>query len=191
LLEIISPAAVQGGSQGELPAYLSNGVIGLRVRDSPLTAGMALVSGLTGRHPIRKIEAAALAPYPLAVDFAVDEVWMSDALHALRIIEQAYDFKTAELTTRPEFKPKDVGVTLEVVTFCNRKEPTLVCQQVSLRCDAACSIELRPMIDTRGVDGTRLSDERQPPTRPNRAATVGCFGRQPVACRHAGLHCLP
>lgn len=163
LLEIISPAAVKGGSRGELPAYLSNGVVGLRVRDNPLMAGMALVSGLTGQHPIRKIEAAALAPYPLALDFAIDGVWMSDAIHALRIIDQAYDFKTAELTTRLEFKPKEAGVKILIVTFCSRDEPTLVCQQVNLQCDTACGIELRPMIDTRGIDGAKLSEERVTP----------------------------
>lgn len=161
--KIISPAAVKGGSQGELPAYLSNGVIGLRVRDNPLSAGMTLVSGLIGRHPIRKIEAAATAPYPLAVDFSIDGVWMSDAIHSLRIIEQAYEFETAELTTRLGFKPKDAGVELEVVTFCSRTEPTLVCQQVRLQFDTACEIQIRPMIDTRGIDGAELSAERATP----------------------------
>lgn len=34
--EPLSPAAVKGGGRTELPAYLSNGVIGLRVRESPL-----------------------------------------------------------------------------------------------------------------------------------------------------------
>jgi trehalose/maltose hydrolase-like predicted phosphorylase len=161
--KIISPPVVKGGSKGELPAYLSNGVIGLRVRDNPLAAGMTLVSGLTGRHPIRKIEAAALAPYPLALDIAIDDVWISDAIHALRIIDQAYDFQTAELTTRLEFKPKKAGVELEVVTFCSRSNPTLVCQQVSLRCDTASKVILRPMIDTRGVDGIALAAERGTP----------------------------
>jgi hypothetical protein len=84
----ISPPTAVGGARGELPAYLSNGVIGLRVRDNPFVAGMTLVSGLTGCHPVRKIEAAAVAPYPLAMDLAVDGVWMSDAPDAIQVIDQ-------------------------------------------------------------------------------------------------------
>ena len=41
----INPPVVEGPAAGDLPAYLSNGLIGLRVRDVPLSAGMALVSG--------------------------------------------------------------------------------------------------------------------------------------------------
>jgi hypothetical protein len=51
-------------------------MIGLRVRDVPLTSGVALVSGFAGEHPERRIEATAAAPYPLAGDVAI-------TLHAL------------------------------------------------------------------------------------------------------------
>jgi hypothetical protein len=81
--EPISPEPVTGGMKDELPAYLSNGVVGLRIRDNPPTAGMAMVSGLVGRHPVRHIEAAALAPYPLALDISLDEVWLSKAPQAM------------------------------------------------------------------------------------------------------------
>jgi hypothetical protein len=37
--DVISPALILGGSRSERPAYLSSGVIGLRVRDNPLAAG--------------------------------------------------------------------------------------------------------------------------------------------------------
>ena len=55
----ISPPRVAGSAANELPAYMSNGVLGLKVRDNPLTPGMALVSGFSGEHPERQIEAAA------------------------------------------------------------------------------------------------------------------------------------
>jgi hypothetical protein len=67
----ISPPPVQGGAGDELPAYMSNGVIGLKIRDNPLTAGMTLISGFSGEHPERKIEAAAFAPYPVAGDICL------------------------------------------------------------------------------------------------------------------------
>ena len=159
----ISPAPVAGGARGELPAYLSNGVVGLRVRDNPLIAGMTLVSGLTGCHPVRKIEAAAAAPYPLAMDLAVDGIWMSDAPDAVHIVDQRYDFEVAELTTRLRYKPGGIGVTLEVVTFCSRDEPTVVCQKTHLNVSRAAQIELRPMVDVRGVDGSVLSYDRFTP----------------------------
>ena len=61
---------------------------------------MALLSGFSGEHPERKIEAAAFAPYPIAGDICLEGVWMSEAPQCVRIIDQAYDFSTAELTTR-------------------------------------------------------------------------------------------
>ena len=74
----LSPSPVFGAGQKELPAYVSNGVIGLRVRTMPLAAGMALLNGFAGRHHERQIEAAAVAPYPLAADLALNGVWLSD-----------------------------------------------------------------------------------------------------------------
>jgi protein-glucosylgalactosylhydroxylysine glucosidase len=87
--DVISPPLIKGGGRNELPAYLSNGVVGLRVRDNPLIAGMALLSGFSGQHAVRRIEAAALIPYPLAGDICVDGVWMSEAPQNVRIIDVA------------------------------------------------------------------------------------------------------
>lgn len=77
----ISPDPVRSRGNKELPAYVSNGLIGLRVRDIPLKSGMALVSGFAGEHPERRIEAAAAAPYPLAGYIAINGVWLVDAMH--------------------------------------------------------------------------------------------------------------
>src|SRR3978361_1347005 len=85
----ISPPPVTGSAGNELPAYMSNGVIGLKVRDNPLTPGMALLSGFSGEHPERKIEAAAFAPYPVAGDVCLEGVWMSDAPQCVRIVDQS------------------------------------------------------------------------------------------------------
>ena len=78
--------------------------MGLKVRDNPLSPGMTLLSGFSGEHPERKIEAAAFAPYPVAGDICLEGVWMSDAPQCVRVVDQAYDFSTAELTTRFNFK---------------------------------------------------------------------------------------
>ena len=70
--EPLSPDPVRSLGERELPAYVSNGLVGLRTRDVPLAAAMALVSGFAGEHPERRIEAAATAAYPPAGEVAIN-----------------------------------------------------------------------------------------------------------------------
>ena len=111
----INPSPSRSRGERELPAYVSNGLIGLRVRDVPLTSGMALVSGFAGEHPERRIEATAAAPYPLAGDVAINGVWLSDAPHQVRNLEQSYDFSTGELTSAFGFSATDVSLRCEIL----------------------------------------------------------------------------
>src|ERR1700712_386326 len=113
----ISPPPVAGGAGDELPAYLSNGVVGLRVRDNPLEAGMTLLSGFSGLHPEKKIEAAAVAPYPLAANLAINGVWLSDVPHQLTVRDQSYDFAYGELTSHVRFDTQGIAAEIEVLTF--------------------------------------------------------------------------
>ena len=152
----ISPPSVLGDGDRDLPAYVSNGLIGLRVRCQPLQPGMALVSGFAGEDPERRIEAAAPAPYPLAGDIALDGVWMSDLGHQVGDLQQAYDFAAGELTTRFVFTARGRRVEASVLTFASREDPTLVCQEVSLRVDGACDLQLRAGIATAAVLGRAL-----------------------------------
>jgi trehalose/maltose hydrolase-like predicted phosphorylase len=165
----ISPPPVAGGAGGDLPAYMSNGVIGLRIRDNPLTPGMTLLSGFSGEHPERKIEAAAIAPYPIAGDISLDGVWMSDATQSVRIIDQTYNFATAELTSRLNFKARGRQAKLVVTSFCSREQPTIVCQEISVEVDAACDVRVRAKIDLAGVEGRALRYHRDTPgeTKPS------------------------
>ena len=68
------PPPVSGGGRFELPAYLSNGIVGLRVSEVALTGGIAMVSGFSGEDPVKQIEAAVQAPYPLAGDVSINGV---------------------------------------------------------------------------------------------------------------------
>ena len=70
----VRPPPVLGNAGHDLPAYISNGVVGLKIRANPLTPGMSLLSGFSGEHPEKKIEAAALAPYPIAGDVFLEGV---------------------------------------------------------------------------------------------------------------------
>jgi trehalose/maltose hydrolase-like predicted phosphorylase len=142
---------------------MSNGVVGLRVRDNPLTPGMTLLSGFSGQHPERKIEAAAFAPYPIAGDICLGGVWMSDAPQHVRIVDQAYDFLTAELTTRLKFKVGDIQAKIVVMAFCSREQPTVVCQEISIEVNVACDIRVRAKIDLSGIEGRALRYNRDTP----------------------------
>src|SRR6202012_572401 len=143
--EPLSPAIVKGSGRRELPAYLSNGVVGLRVRDNPLSAGMALLCGYSGLHPIRKIGAAAVAPYPLAGNVALDGVWLSAQPHQVTVLDQAYDFANGELTSRMRFEAQGVRAEIEILTFCCRHQPTLMVQEIAITLSGACEIKLQAM----------------------------------------------
>ena len=113
----LSPPPVRGGARNELPAYVANGVMGLRIREMPLAAGLTLVCGYSGLHPQRQIEAIAAAPYPIAGDIRIGGVWLSDAIHAVTVIDQQYDFATGELTSRFEFEAGGVEPILKFLYF--------------------------------------------------------------------------
>jgi trehalose/maltose hydrolase-like predicted phosphorylase len=159
----ISPPSVSGGGDQDLPAYVSNGLIGLRVRCQPLQAGMALVSGYVGEDPERRIEAAAPAPFPLAGDIAIDGVWLSDLGYQVGELEQAYDFATGELTSRFVFTARDRRLECSVLTFASREDPTLVCQEIALKVDGASDLQIRAGVATAGVLGRGLRFLRDTP----------------------------
>lgn len=163
----ISPSPVAGGGRSsELAAYMSNGVVGLKIRDNPLTPGMALLSGFSGEHPERKIEAAAFAPYPIAGDICLEGVWMSDAPQCVHVVDQAYDFSTAELITRLTFKVGGHEAKIVVISFCSREQPTVVCQEISLEVVAASDLKVRARIDLSGLEGRPLRYNRDTPGEP-------------------------
>lgn len=165
----ISPKSVRGTGNKELPAYVSNGLVGLRVRDVPLMAGMALVSGFAGEHPERRIEAAATAPYPLAGDLAVDGVWLSDVPHRVRDLEQAYDFATGELTSRFSFASSGSTIRCEVLTFASREDPTIVCQELLITSERACDLAVKAIVDATHIPGRALRCMRDTPGEPDAA----------------------
>jgi hypothetical protein len=159
----ISPPRVQGGGRDELPAYVANGVVGLRIREMPLAGGLTLVSGYTGEHPERRIEAIAVAPYPIAGDIQLAGVWLSDSPHAVTIIDQAYDFGAAELRSRFKFTASGCTASIDVLVFCSRDEPSLVCQDIAIKVDKGVDLSLKALVDGRHVDGRALRYLRDTP----------------------------
>jgi trehalose/maltose hydrolase-like predicted phosphorylase len=162
----IDPPVARGPRGRDLPAYVSNGLVGLRVRENPLSDGMAIVSGFTGEHHERHVEAAAAVPYPLGGDVAIDGLWASEQPECVEPIDQAYDFSTGELTTRITYAALGVRLTLSVVTFCSRPHPAVVCQEVEIRADRACEVMWRARVDPDAVRGRVLSRRLDTPGEP-------------------------
>lgn len=120
---------------------------------------MCIVSGFVGDHHERRVEAAAAAPYPLGGDIGVDGLWASDFPETTTLIDQAYDFETAEFTSRFAVGLAGRVATVEVVTFASRTHPTIVCQEMTVVADAACDLYVRHRLDTRDLRG-RLVERR-------------------------------
>jgi trehalose/maltose hydrolase-like predicted phosphorylase len=158
----ISPKPLARFEPGALPAYLSNGVVGLRVGQSPLSSSVAIVSGFAGVDPQTGVESFSPAPYPVAADVVVDGASMREARGAVRLIEQRYDFSCGELVTRLRFQPNAAVVEVEVVTLCSRSHPHVVIQQVSAIADRPCDLSLRAIVDPGGAPGSAV--ERRSPT---------------------------
>lgn len=183
----ISPRPVRSKAERELPAYVSNGLVGLRVRDMPLTGGMALVSGFAGDHPERLVEAASPAPYPLAGDLSVNGVWLSEILHQVRDLEQRYDFSNGELSSDFSFTAAGVSVCCEVLTFASREDPTLVCQEMTVTVGSACDLQVKSTIDARGIPGRAVRHLRSTPGEPEAACDGLLLWESPGGLGRVGL----
>jgi hypothetical protein len=168
--EPISPPLVTTAANDDLPAYVSNGLVGLRLLDIPLRAGVSIVNGFAGLHPSLLIKANARTPYPLAGDIAIDGLWLTIAPQQAEFVDQRYDFATGELTTRFTFSANGATVEAEVLTFCSRKQPTLVLQETSVRVDRPCELTLRGKVDPDGIQGRMEEKHLDPPGRDEEAA---------------------
>ena len=149
----ISPPPVLGSGGDQLPAYVSNGVIGLRVPGVPLRPGLAMLNGLAALHPVLGIEYSPEAPYPLAGDLAVGGVRLSEWPHAAVEVEQRYDFACGELVSRFRAELDGTVLDVEVLTFASRSHPALVLQEVSVTASRACDLTLTAVVSTAGVPG--------------------------------------
>jgi trehalose/maltose hydrolase-like predicted phosphorylase len=141
---------------GTLPAYLSNGVVGIRVRHIPHLGGVAVVNGFAGVDGASGAETLARTPYPLAAGLSVDGLELDDARERARLVRQAYDFGTGELHSRFVFEADVARADVEVTTFCSRTLPTLVLQETVVALDRACDLVVAAGVDHRDVPGSLL-----------------------------------
>jgi trehalose/maltose hydrolase-like predicted phosphorylase len=141
-------------SQQADPAYLSNGLIGIRPGPNPLASAPAAVGGYVYAHPVHRVECLAPAPYPLTTDIVAGGVSLLG--HAERVTprRQALDMAAGELLTELDFEPQPgVRIAISVVQFASRGTPSLVCQEITLASDHVIAVKLLPQIATQGVPG--------------------------------------
>jgi trehalose/maltose hydrolase-like predicted phosphorylase len=149
----LSPPPLREPRPAHLPAYVGNGLLGLRCPPIPFLDGTAMVNGFAGIDPADGVEGFSRVPYPLAADLEVDGIRLSNARDRVRFIDQAYDFSTAELTTRLEFRAEPATAQLTVTTFCSRTLPTIALQQIELQLDRGADVRLIVGLDPTGVPG--------------------------------------
>jgi len=149
----LSPPPVTEAGRPELPAYVSNGLLGLKLLDIPLLPGIAMVSGSAGDHPVLGIEASANPPYPLGGDLAINRVWLDKAPQQAAFVDQAIDFASGEVTSRFTFGADGVMARVEVLTLCSKADPTLALQETRVEVDRPCDLVLRAMVEAHRVLG--------------------------------------
>jgi protein-glucosylgalactosylhydroxylysine glucosidase len=135
----ISPPPVTDWQADYLPAYLSNGLLGLRVGHIPPLYGTATISGFEGLDPVTGVEAFARAPYPLAGDVRIGTAALSDPRRCV-FREQRYDFSCGELLTSLALDAGEVRAEIDLITLCSRTQPTLALQEMRVRLDRDCDL---------------------------------------------------
>ena len=144
------------------PAYVANGMIGLRIGKNPL-GGTALLNGYMGLQETERVEAYDHVPYPVSGDIRLNGLPLASRPDLLAFRDQTLDFATGELLTRFDFSANGVTAHTEVLTFCSRSMPTLTLQEIRVRVDKPCSLVLRAQVDPTGLRGRCL--HRQAPNQ--------------------------
>jgi protein-glucosylgalactosylhydroxylysine glucosidase len=153
----LSPPPVTDYRAEYLPAYLSNGLIGLRVGRIPLLDGVCMVGGLIERDPVEDGEGFARAPYPLGGDVALDGHRLSAHPAAARPLEHAYDFACGELRAAFEYRIAGSAARVEVLVFCSRSLPTHVLHEVRVQVEAECDLMISGALNVTGLAGQWIS----------------------------------
>lgn len=159
----ISPPPLRKYLADYKPAYLSNGLIGLRVGRIPLFEGLCIVNGLIERDPVEDGEGFARAPYPLWGDVEIERHRLSDHPEMVRFIEQTYDFSCGELRTHYAYRPQSVEVRVDDLCYCARSLPTLVVHEIRAEVDGECDLMLTVGLNPNQIAGHWVSRRTQTP----------------------------
>ena len=156
----LSPPPVREYRPEYLPAYVANGVLGLRCPRIPFRGGVCMVNGLAGLDVRDGLEGFARAPFPLAADISLDGVRLSRAIERVRFVEQRYDFSRAELTTVLDYTIGDATARIDVLQSCSHQMPSIALQELRVTVDRASDVVVSVGIDPTGVEGRGEYPER-------------------------------
>ncbi len=146
------------------PAYLSNGLIGIRPGPNPLARAQTCVSGFVFAHPAHRVECLSPAPYPLQTDILVKGISLLKHPDLLKIQRQTFDMSCGELSSELVFAPSTgARFNIEVLQFASRSVPSLLCQEIRLTSSVDAEIEIVASIDSSVVPGRAYLTE--PPER--------------------------
>lgn len=145
---------IEKAQPGAQPAYLANGLIGLRIPQIPLPQGTALANGFVGLSAETAHEQYADAPFPVGADLAIGGIWLSDQPHLASFGSQECDFSCGELHSAFRFAAAGAVASVEVLTFCSRSLPTVVLQEIAVSVDRPCKLTLQAHLDQRGLPGS-------------------------------------
>src|SRR6266550_1097304 len=161
--EPISPPPVTDYKPEYIPAYLSNGLIGIRAGRIPLTQGLAIVNGLAAIHPADEVEGFSRAPYPVAGDISLDGMKLSEHPERVRFIDQRYDFSCGELRSRFSYEVEGIRADVEHLVFCSRTQPTLVLHELRVTANSECQLSIAIAVDQTDVPGRYRKRETDTP----------------------------
>ncbi len=153
----LSPPPLRRPRPEYLPAYLSNGFLGVRVGTIPLVEGLVIVSGLRAVDSVHEIETFARGPYPFSGDIEINGQAMSRSPQNVRFVEQFYDFSCGELRSHFEFRVDKATASVDVVNLCSRSLPTAVLQMIEVRVDHACEMTISAGLSQTGIPGSLVS----------------------------------
>lgn len=161
------------------PAYLSNGLIGIRPGPNPLAKAPAQVSGFAFTDVAYAMQSLSPAPYPFETDIRVGTtgtVGILEYSDSLKITRQALDMSTGELTTQFTFNPPNgPSLNVEVLQFASRSVPSLLCQEIRIVASADADVTFVPAINSEGTLAT--PNITAPPARTNIDLVAGFESR--------------
>ncbi|MDE3180501.1 MAG: glycoside hydrolase family 65 protein [Acidobacteriota bacterium] len=147
------------------PAYLSNGLIGIRPGPNPLAQSPTAVSGFVYSNIPYQMQAISPAPYPLVTDLEVNRVSLLERPDLLKVRRQSLDMATGELLTQMSFDPGNgASFLLEVLQFASRSVPALLCQELRVTSSTNVQVRITAQIGVKGVPGAIYLDHAPPRT---------------------------
>jgi len=142
---------------GYTPAYLGNGLIGVRLGKVPFQKGTVCVNGLVGCSEVNYVEAYAPAPFPLAAEIEIEGMNLSRHPDLVHIQRQTLDISCGELITVLSFDTPKGKAEIKVLDFASRTVPTLICQEIELRVNRPCKVKLTAFMNSSGLPGQCLA----------------------------------